>query len=286
MECVFACEIDKHARTTYESNFTVLSPALFSNGNFATDITKVDAATIPDFDILCAGFPCQAFSSAGLRKGFSDPRGQLFYEIIRILEAKIPKAFIIENVRNLLSHDNRKTFVTMLNALKEAGYHVQYKVLKACDFGLPQFRPRVYIVGFRENIPFTFPNPIPLQSTMSDILKGTCEKQIGYTILASHGGKSFGHKRCWDAYKVDGIVRRISVPEAKKMMGFPDSFKFPVSDIQAMRQLGNAVAVPAVEALAVELVKALELMALSTSQNIPCTSSLPLRGFQAGDFAQ
>jgi len=218
---------------------------------------KVHASHIPDFDILCAGFPCQAFSTAGLRKGFADPRGEIFFEIIRILKAKQPKAFFLENVRNLLGHDGGRTFDIILRALQGAGYHVRYKVVKACDFGLPQYRPRVFIIGFKENIPFAFPEPIPLQLTLSHILKGECERNIGYSILASGSGVRYGRKRCWDAYMVDGIIRRLTVPETKQMMGFPERFLFPVSNTQAMKQLGNAVAVPAVQAVAGQILQAL-----------------------------
>ncbi|HVX27538.1 MAG TPA: DNA (cytosine-5-)-methyltransferase, partial [Parafilimonas sp.] len=117
-QCVFACEIDKFARKTYEANFKAIAPVLFENGNFAEDITKVDASQIPGFDILCAGFPCQAFSVAGMRKGLEDPRGRMIFEIIRILKAKQPKAFILENVRGLLSHDRGKTFIKIIRLLR------------------------------------------------------------------------------------------------------------------------------------------------------------------------
>jgi len=257
-ECVFATEIDKYARKTYEANFKSISSDLFTNGNFATDITKVDAAFIPDFDILCAGFPCQAFSTMGLQKGFEDPRGKLFFEIIRILKAKQPKAFLLENVRNLVSHDGGKTFATILTALQDAGYYVRYKVLKACDYSLPQYRPRVYIVGFRENVPFDFPEPIPLALTLSDVLKGNCEREIAYTLLANGQGTPYGKKRCYDGYNVDGEIRRLSVSEAKQLMGFPESFVFPVSKTQAMKQLGNGVAVPVVRAIAENIINSLD----------------------------
>lgn len=247
--CVFTCEIDKFARKTYEANFKSISPELFSSGNFAEDITKVDTATIPEFDILCAGFPCQAFSIAGLQKGFGDSRGQLFFEIIRILKAKKPKAFLLENVRNLLTHDGGRTFGVMLKALEEAGYTVHYKIVKACDFGLPQYRPRLFIVGFRAKVDFEFPKPVPLKVSMSDVFKANCNKEIGFTILARGRGGNIKRARNWDGYIVNGEVRRLAVAEAKQMMGFPENFLFPVSDTQAMKQLGNAIAVPVVEVI-------------------------------------
>lgn len=254
---MFACEIDKFARKTYEANFKPLSPGLFESGNFAEDITKVDANKIPDFDILCAGFPCQAFSIAGKRQGFNDPRGQLFFEIIRILKAKQPRAFILENVKGLLSLNKGETFKTMLSLLREVGYSVQYKVLKACDFGVPQLRPRVLIIGFKENVSFEFPNPIPLTKTLSHVFNGKCSKDIAYTLTVRGLGKRFGDPRCIDLYLVDGEPRRLGVPEARQIMGFPDWFVFSVSRTQAMKQLGNAVAAPVVKAVAAGIINSL-----------------------------
>ena len=131
---------------------------MFSQGNFAEDIMTVNPNDIPDFDILTAGFPCQPFSLAGKQKGFADPRGTIFFEIIRILEAKKPKAFFLENVRNLISHDKGRTFATIRHSLEALGYSFHFKVVKACDFGLPQYRPRVFMVGFKnKQTQFTFP---------------------------------------------------------------------------------------------------------------------------------
>ena len=255
--CVFACEIDKFARQTYEANFRSRNPGLFASGNFATDITTIAASTIPNFDILCAGFPCQTFSVAGKQAGFADARGQLFFDIIRILKSKRPRAFILENVRGLLSHNNGATFETILKALRGVGYSVHYKVLRACDYGLPQFRPRVFIVGFTEDIDFAFPSPIPLRFTLSDVFKGKCSKDVAYTITVKGLGRYYGDPRCIDMYLVDGIPRRIGIPEAKRLMGFPDNFIFPVSHTQAMKQLGNTVAVPVVRLVAKEVLRSL-----------------------------
>jgi len=206
---------------------------------------------------LCAGFPCQAFSVAGLQQGFDDPRGQLFFEIIRILTAKQPKAFVLENVRGILSHDGGRTFETILTALKGAGYYVHHKVLKACDYGLPQFRPRVFIVGFREKLPFAFPAPVPLTMTLSEVMGGSCSKDVAYTITVKGLGRYYGDPRCIDMYLVDGKPVRIGLSHAKLLMGFPVHFIFPVSHTQAMKQLGNAVAVPVAQAVVREVMKAL-----------------------------
>lgn len=127
-----------------------------------------------------------------MRKIFRDDRGQLFFEMTRILQAKKPKAFILENVRGLVSYNNGQTFKAMMQSLTACGYYVHYKVLKACDYGLPQFRPRVYVVGFKENIPFEFPKPIPLTLTLPDIFDGKCTKDIAYTLTVKGLGRYYG----------------------------------------------------------------------------------------------
>lgn len=256
---VFASENDRHARTTYETNFTPSNPELFASGNFAGDITAVGAERIPDFDVLTAGFPCQPFSTAGKRRGFDDSRGTLFFHIARIIKAKRPTAFFIENVKGLRNHDAGRTLATIKRILtEELGYSFHSKIVRACDFGLPQLRPRLFMVGFRNpTAPFAFPDPIPLTMTMSDIFGGRAHRDIGYTIMVGGRGSAFGRRFCWDGYLVDGELRRLGVDEARRMQGFPDDFAFPVSVSQAMKQLGNSVAVPAVEAVARNLIRGL-----------------------------
>jgi len=258
-QCVFASEWDEPARKTYEHNFKKYSPELFESGNFIGDITKVKVKEIPDFDILTGGFPCQPFSNAGFKKGFEDSRGTLFFDIARIIKQKKPKAFFIENVRHFLNHDNGKTFQRVKDIIEnELGYSFYWKIVKASDFGLPQHRARLYMVGFRDKkIKFEHPEPKKLKKTMSDIFDGKCEKEIGYTLRVGGRGSAITDRRNWDAYMVDGKVVRLGVEEGKKMMGFPKSYKFPVSDVQAMKQLGNSVAVPAIQAYADQILKLL-----------------------------
>lgn len=258
-ECVFVSEWDEHARKTYEHNFRKIEPHLFENGNFVGDITKIDAALIPDFDVLTGGFPCQPFSQAGFKKGFQDVRGTLFFDIVRIIEKKKPIAFFLENVRGLLSHDNGKTFATIKKVIEEdLGYSFHAKIVKASDFGLPQHRPRLYMVGFRDKkIPFNFPQPIPLGTSMSDIFGAPANKKVGYTLRLGGRGSGLHDRRNWDTYLVKGKVRRLSPKEGKKMMGLPEDFEFPVSEAQAMKQLGNSVAVNAIQATAEEIIKSL-----------------------------
>ncbi len=264
-KCVFASEIDKFARKTYETNFKKISPELFERGNYNSDILTQIPSEIPDFDILCAGFPCQPFSQAGYKRGFEDDvksRGNMFYIIRDIIESKRPKAFLLENVSHLLKHDGGRTFAIIRSTIDELGYSFYYKIIKASDFGLPQHRPRIYMVGFDKKYKFpekfAFPTPIPLTTNMSEIWGGVCNRDIGYTLRV--GGKSSGlnDRRNWDVYLVDGEERTLGPEQGKKMMGFPADFELPVSRTQAMKQLGNSVAVNVVKAIAVTMVNYLK----------------------------
>lgn len=259
--CVFASEWDTFARTTYKHNFAMLSPDLFEKNNFRGDITKVDPQEIPDFDILCAGFPCQPFSQAGFKKGFEEARGTLFFDIARIIDIKKPKAFFLENVRHLLKHDDGATFETVQKVLtKQLGYSFFHKVVHASDYGLPQHRPRLFMVGFKDtSVDFSFPAPQPLNMTMSDIWGEPCNRKVGYTLRVGGRGSGLHDRRNWDTYLVNGTTRRLTSKEAKLMQGFPESFEFPVSETQAMKQLGNSVAVPAIKAVATAILAKLEV---------------------------
>lgn len=258
-ECVFASEWDEAARLTYETNISILSPKLFQNGNFAGDITAVDKNSIPDFDILCAGFPCQPFSQAGFKKGFADIRGTLFFDIAEIIRIKKPKAFFLENVRGLYSHDEGRTFETIKRTLTEdLGYSFHHAIVKASEHGLPQHRPRLFMVGFKDpQTEFVFPKKRKLKFTMSDVMKGEVDREIGYTLRVGGKRSPIDDRRNWDGYIVDGEVRRLTPDEGKKMQGFPVSFKFPVSDSEALKQLGNSVAITAIQDYAEAIIESL-----------------------------
>lgn len=250
--CVFACEIEKHARETYKLNHKI------EDDIFAGDITKVESGNVPNHDVLCAGFPCQPFSQAGFKKGFDDIRGTLFFDIARIIEAKKPKAIFLENVSHLLKHDNGKTFNRIKEVItNELGYSFYHKIVKASDFGVPQNRPRLFMVGFKDDKKnnFSFPNPEELKMTMSDILGGKCDKKIGYTLRVGGRGSGVGDRRNWDCYIVDGVEKKLSPKEGLVMQGFPKDFAFTVSETQAMKQLGNSVAVPAIQAVAKQILE-------------------------------
>ncbi|KEZ23235.1 DNA cytosine methyltransferase [Ureaplasma diversum] len=171
-KCVFSSEIDEHAIEMYKANF---------GDNSKCDITSLNPNDIPDFDILCAGFPCQTFSISGKQKGFEDDvRGTLFFDIRRILKAKKPKAFILENVQNLEKHDKGNTLFVMIKTLNELGYSVKYKILNAKDFGVPQNRERIIIVGNNEGKIFDF-DKIKTSSIQS--MKSFLDKEADFEYL-------------------------------------------------------------------------------------------------------
>ena len=282
---VFSSEIDKYAAKTYYANF---------GDTPAGDITQIKEADIPDHDILVGGFPCQAFSQAGLKRGFEDTRGTLFFEIARILKYKHPKAFLLENVKNLLGHDHGKTYSVIENTLKELGYNVNLLVYHAKDFGVPQNRERIYIVGFyKEDVPnykdFKAPEPPMTPTSVGDILETYVDSKytISDKLWEGHqrrkkdnkaAGKGFGYslfnsdspytntisaRYYKDGSEIlieqaDNNPRKITPREAARLQGFPDNFIIPVSDTQAYKEFGNSVAVPVINAIAKEMLKVLD----------------------------
>ena len=166
-KCIFSSDIDKWANETYYDNF----------GDYPQgDISKIDAKDIPDHDVLCGGFPCQPFSIGGYRKGFCDTRGTLFFEVERILKAKKPQAFLLENVKGLTNHDKGNTFKVIKQSLTKMGYSIFYQVLNSKDYGVPQNRERIYIVGFKNNVSsFIFPSPIYSKSNINELLEHDVE---------------------------------------------------------------------------------------------------------------
>ena len=281
IDCVFTSEIDKYAVTTYKANF--------KDSHIFGDIKQIDENDVPDHDVLLAGFPCQPFSQAGLKKGFTDTRGTLFFDIERILIAKQPKAFLLENVKQLKGHDKGQTFQTIIDHLNKAGYKVFYEILKARDFGIPQNRERIYIVGFLDHsINFEFPKPTILPTRVGDILDDVVDEK--YTIsdklwsghkrrkeLNKLNGKGFGYglfnkesaytNTISARYYKDGSEilieqenknpRKLTPREAVRLQGFPEEYIIPVSDAQAYKQFGNSVAVPVIKAIATEMKKVL-----------------------------
>ena len=235
-ECGGYSEIDKYASQVYASHF----PSHPAYG----DITALDLRSLPAFDLLCGGFPCQAFSVAGRRRGFDDTRGTLFFNLCRIAEAKKPRILLFENVKGLLNHDGGRTFGTILSALDELGYDLQWQVLNSRHFGVPQNRERVYIVGHLRGSPR--PQVFPLGGT-----GGTCPQELASTTLDANYWKGIDNHGARTAIVYDGGVtlRRLTPLECERLQGFPDGWTAGISDTQRYKCCGNAVTVSVVRAV-------------------------------------
>ena len=280
-EIVWANDIDSAACMTYRHNF----------GNHYLvegDIRDIDATSLPDFEVLTAGFPCQPFSIAGKQKGFKDKRGNLFFEITRIVDVKRPPVIFLENVANLIEHDEGKTFLVIYNSLAQFGYTVYYKVMAANNYGnLPQIRKRIYIVALRdEEKIYHHPDPIPLKVSSDQIINRHIRKDSLYyynglplydylknnmwdkdaiyritdhevrrtknamcpTLTANMGTYPDRVPVVWDDYG----IRKLTIRECLDFQGFPKNFEFPkeISLDDAYKQLGNTVCVPAIRRIA------------------------------------
>lgn len=313
--CVFTSEWDTYSQQTYKANFV-------DEHDIAGDITEIDAESIPDHDILLAGFPCQPFSIAGVSKknslgrahGFAcETQGTLFFDVCRIIEVKQPKAFLLENVKNLTSHDKGKTFEVIKRALLELGYEIHFKVIDGAHF-LPQHRERIIIVGFRkgDNIKFSWSDTLPAKGrtplssilhkidgtetllpwdsgrffdhnamhvkesfTLSDglwvYLQNYAKKHkekgngFGYGLVTSDttATRTLSARYYKDGSEIllyqgeDKNPRKLTPRECARLMGFPDTFKIPVSNTRAYKQFGNSVVVPAIAHVANIMISAM-----------------------------
>lgn len=306
-DIIFSNDNDRYCKQTFEANF----PEKLDD----RDIATIPSEEIPDHDLLAAGFPCQPFSMAGHQRGFEDPRGSLFFEVVRILRDKKPKAFLLENVKHLKIHNGGETLKKILSILEnDLGYYTDYRILNSKDFGLPQKRERIYIVGFRKKVDFRFPDPLKnTYPKLSDIL----EKKVSdesyfltqkyYEGLANHKarhrakGSGFGFEildpegvsyslvvgnmgrernLIKDTVRIgfyrEGMdkattrnclgIRKLTILECKRLQGFPDTFAFPVSRTQAYKQLGNAVSIPVIKAVARKIKSALKEKIVDNTQ--------------------
>lgn len=289
-QIVWANEIDKDACKTYRHNF---------GGDYLVegDIKEVDPNNIPDIDILNGGFPCQAFSVAGYRKGFDDERGNLFFEIVRILEAKKPKAILLENVKNLEGHDKGNTFKVIKSELERIGYHVHKAVLNTMEYGnVPQNRERIYIVGFLSKDAydkFEYPKSIPLTKNIHDVIDITERKPLGLyyenskyypelikTMTRKDTVYQWRRVYCREnksnvcptltanmgtgGHNVPLIlddfgIRKLTPEECVGFQGFPNEFSFPadISNASKYKQAGNSVSVPVIKRIAENMIKAM-----------------------------
>jgi DNA (cytosine-5)-methyltransferase 1 len=287
---VLANEIDKYAGVTYSLNH--------SHPLILRDIHELETKEIPRIDVLTGGFPCQAFSVAGYRKGFKDPRGNVFWEIVRILDEKKPSIVFLENVKNLTGHDGGKTFEVVLNALQDLGYHVSYKVMNAAEYTkVPQNRERIYIVGFRKKQDFSkFEFPAELNATLdlADFIDFESKVDETFYYKDKYMSKEleknitrrdtvYQWRRQYVRENKSGLcptltanmgtgghnvplvltkhgIRKLTPRECFNLMGFPKSFKLPdgLANSQLYKQAGNAVVVPVIKRIATQIMKAVE----------------------------
>ena len=275
---VFSSEWDEHAKKIYKDNF--------GEEPFG-DINLIEPKDIPDHDILLAGFPCQPFSIAGKGLGFSDTRGTLFFNIEEILRVKKPKAFLLENVKRLTTHDKGNTFQTIKNKLENLGYHLHYKVLNSLEYGgVPQKRERIYIIGFLDEVDFNFPEKLEGYKPLAEILEDDANIEPKYFLSEEIKNKRFEKLKkeppmpsIWHEniggnisalpyscalraggsynYLVVNGVRRLTGREMLRLQGFPDSYKINVPYTQARKVAGNSVTVTVIERIAENLIKSL-----------------------------
>ncbi|GBF23309.1 DNA (cytosine-5)-methyltransferase 1 [Candidatus Gastranaerophilus sp. (ex Termes propinquus)] len=266
LENILSCEIDKYARETFLANFKHLK--CVKEGRYYEDILALNPKDIPDFDILVASPPCQSFSVVGKRRGLKEERdgiGQMFFRVLDILKAKRPKAFILENVKGLLSVEGGESFKLIQKLFREAEYSFHWKVIRGDECGIPQIRQRVFMVGFlgekQEESKFCFPTRVKLKYTLRDIFKcETVDREVGRTLMTMRWDKKFGEDFNFSTYMVDGKERTITINEGKEIMGLPRDFKMPVSENRQRKQLGNGI-IPACGRLVVkQMIKHLHLL--------------------------
>ena len=290
-ENVFTSEWDNEAQKMYEANF--------GEKPFG-DINLIEPKNIPDHDILLAGFPCQPFSIAGKGLGFADTRGTLFFNIEEIIKEKKPIAFLLENVKRLTTHDNGQTFAVILEKLRGLGYTIYHKIFNSLDFGVPQKRERIYIVGFLEPIYFKFPRPPGYYKPLSEILQNDDEIPKSYFLTETIKQKRFNAVKgvppipsIWHEniggnisalpyscalraggsynYLVVNGVRRLTDREMLRLQGFPDTFKINLPYSQARKVAGNSVSVPVIKAIAGEMMNALQAKKDAVKESIQLT---------------
>lgn len=289
-QIAWANEIDSDACRTYKHNFP---KTMLIN----EDVRNVNPDNLINVDVLTAGFPCQPFSVMGYKRGFNDPRGNLFFEIARFIEAKMPRVVFLENVQNLMEHDNGKTFLVIYNTLAQFGYSVKYKVINATDVNIPQNRARIFIVAFRDIEDcdrFSFPEAVPLETTINDII----DRSIKHDDIYYYGSESryFKHlnakivdnkgiyriddsgvaTRKWDICPTlkanmgtyhdrvpiicdDFGIRKITPYECLALQGFPQNYRFPkIPMASAYKQCGNSVVVSVIRRIAENIMKVMK----------------------------
>lgn len=288
-ESVFSNDFEPACKKTYDLNFETSKLHI-------QDIREIDPETLPNFDFLLGGFPCQAFSIAGHRQGFDDEkdRGNLFFYVADILKVKQPTGFLLENVKNLVSHDSGRTFTTIQTILEDLGYHIKFQVLNTMDYGnVPQNRERIYIVGFKDFtqcMQFSFPERIELTRTVKDILEPVVDSKYYYNGKplydrikndVTEEGKVYQWRRQYVRENKKNVcptltanmgtgghnvpiikdsvgIRKLTPLECLRLQGFPDYYRLPdIADGALYKQVGNSVSVPVIERIAKNIVTVL-----------------------------
>ena len=249
-ECVMSCDIDKAVKETYKNNYGILPLG---------DITEIEPKNIPNYDILCAGFPCQPWSQIGQHKGFEDERGTLFFNIMKFVDYHKPKIIILENVMGLLNHDAGKTFEKIKCDIEKSNYTITFKVIKCSDYGIPQMRKRLFIIGVRND---TEPllcasssmrkgvqhidklldfDEYKKEKTLTEFFGKKFEKKTAYTIRCGGKNSPINDKHNWDGYLVDGKEYRLTKEDCLKLQGFNADFKLCGNNKDQWKQLGNTI---------------------------------------------
>lgn len=243
-----ASEIDPIAADTYYRNYNIKPLG---------DIYTISVSDIPKFDVLCAGFPCQPFSVIGRKQGFEDERGILIFEVVRLLKECQPKSFILENVKGLITMNNGTVISTIYDWLTKCGYKVKYQLLEAKDYGIPQIRKRLFIVGIRNDIDkeFVFPEPVGCTISLSDILKGETPRQYSFTLRVGGRHSGLTNKFNWDCYLVNGKEHYLTIEECLQLQGFPPDFILSGNQSQQFKQLGNSVPTVLIKAIGEQMIK-------------------------------
>lgn len=249
-KCVMASDIYKPAKENYKKNYNI---------DVLGDICDIDPSNIESYDILCAGFPCQPFSQAGHHKGFEDSRGTMFSQVMRFVKTNTPKVVILENVQALLNHDKGKSFTKIKEDLETEGYSVVHKVLKCSDYGIPQMRKRLFIVGFKDievtNLDKFFDlDQYKKTITLSDYLGQNFKKDIAYTLRCGGKNSPINDRHNWDGYLVDDKEYRLTIEDGLKLQGFND-YNFVGNKNEKWKMLGNTIPTIFTEIIGKQIIK-------------------------------
>jgi DNA (cytosine-5)-methyltransferase 1 len=249
-KCVMASDIYKPAKDTYKENYGM---------NILDDICEINPSEIEDYDILCAGFPCQPFSQAGHHKGFEDNRGTMFSQVMRFVKHNVPKIVVLENVQALLNHDNGKSFLKIKTELEGEGYNVLYKVLKCSDYGIPQMRKRLFIVGFKNvevnNLEKFFDlDDYKKTTTLTEYLGQNFKKETAYTLRCGGKKSPIDDRHNWDGYWVDDKEYRLTIDDGLKLQGF-SNYNLVGKTGEKWKMLGNTIPTIFTEIIGKQIVK-------------------------------